>query len=707
MPRAKDIPNFEVKYIGAKDELEDFLLSWMRYDSISLNFKVESEQSNNPIGHKVLRRRRSGNSRSSDLNCSSEESEDLDQHGTGINLKLDIDNQKHIVTRLYTCFGDDFVVYVVNTVKALSYIQKRLRDNLLDTPGGKPIKLYTQNIVSTYKILHSGFDLSRYTLNKLFEWHSFEVSWWMVNDCPLRGINNSNSSLSRVAETKWIPQFRHFLYPNSSKSGLRSNKSLKDFQRLKDIVKSGKTAILQPLINEILDELDKRNQLDAYYKAEIPSRLAMAHMMIHGIGLSMKNLGQELRLYEDLMNQLTEITRRCYAKSNRSINLTNIKQVAQVLYEDLDLKHHLLDHNTNSNISKDPTNAEILNILMKFHPFPKVVQDFRKINKALDALQSVNTHARVDKKLNMTRVCGKVDFWQLTGRVAMWDPDMFLINRNFHITIPSHEHRAEEIIECLPRKCLVPKQGWCFVSADYSQLELRLMAHFSEDENLLNILNQTAQVDFSHDVFKTMASKIYKKPIEEVTSDNRQHAKQICYGIIYGMGIKSLSIQLGVDTDTASEFREQFSSAFPNIDTFIEKVLEDCAKSGYVESILGRRRKIDNLNSSRSELKSRAERVAVNTRIQSSASDIIKLAMQEIHQSILSNYYETARMVLEMHDELIFEVHPSVVENFATVLKEKMENLPLLGSLKVDLKVSLKTGQDWSDLKPFPSDNKN
>lgn len=709
----REVPNFVVEYVGKESrEVDKFLDRWLTHSNIGINFKL-TEQVNETIGAKVRRQLKQRRKLKDQIEKIKSDDEDNLSQGIdsqdGLSLRLDIDSKKYAVTRLYACFDDDLTVYIVDSKESLVMVRDKLEDLLTgseDKIDFAPIKLYTQNIILTYKVLYAGFCISQKMLNKTFEWHSFDVAWWMINNCPNRGINNCNSSLSLVAKTRWASKYHHFLHTSTRRGGARQpRRTIEEFLRLKDIVKAGKTAILQPLINEILVELSERNQSIAYYDAEIPSRLTMAQMMIHGIGLDLKGMKNELSLYQDLMQQLADIAQKLYAKS--TISLTNIKHVARVLYEDLDLKKHLLDHGTNSDISKDPTNSEILNILAHYHPFPKLVQDFRKICKAIEALQAVSTHARFNCELNMMRVFGNCDFWQLTGRIAMSDPDLFLINRNFSITIPARGNRVEEIVECMPRKSFVPAPGWCLVAADYSQLELRLLAHFSNDDNLLEILNRSLDSDETFDVFKTVASKIYQKPLDKITNEDRQHTKQICYGIIYGMGDKTLSNQLGVDIERASEFRQDFFNTFPRILSYIEELIEDCERLGYVQSILGRRRSLNDITSDKSSIRSRAKRVAINTRIQSSASDIIKLAMKTLQKKIIDHYHNNVRLVLEMHDELIYEVNPDILDQFSDTLKDTMENLNPLRDLKVKLLVNLKKGTDWSNITSFINSSQN
>lgn len=709
--RRVEKPNVNIAYVShSSRDIDNFLEKWIVYSSICLSFKLTEVIDGESIGSRVKRAR--GVPRSQEIDENGNVSSQTGAHD-GLDLQLSLDNRKHIVSRLYASFDNQTTVYIVDDRNSLMRIRDTLKDYLSKTYSSAtaqtatqrredfvPIKLYTKNIVHTYKVLYAAFGIDQVTLNRHFEWHGFDVAWWMVNDCPNRGRDNENSSLSLVTETGWAKDYHHFLFPSSMKHSRAMRRTTSDLVKFKDVVKAGKTAILKPLIDEILSQLEDRNQLFAYKEAEIPCRLTMAQVMIHGFGLSSDNITNEINLYQELSLQLTDIARRFYAEDAKfSFNMKD--DVARVLYDVLDLKRHLLEHTLNSNISKDPTNSEVLNILGKYHPFPLMVRDFRRIGKALESLQAANTHAKFNDELRMMRVFGKCDFWQLTGRISMTDPDLFLINRNFSVTIPAHGRREEQIIDCAPRKCFVPNQGWTFVAADYSQLELRLLAHFSNDTNLLEIMNRSLDSENTYDVFKTVAAKVYNLPIEEVTDENRQHAKQICYGIIYGMGNRTLAAHLSVTIDEAEVFRQDFFKAFPRITAFTDELLEDCVRDGYVESLLGRRRIIDGIKSRESSIRSRAKRVAVNTRIQSSASDIIKLAMQRLNGKILQNFNNNARLVLEMHDELIYELNPVFLDSFARTLKYTMEEISTSEGLRVKLLVNMKKGANWSNLEKF------
>lgn len=764
MPEAnKEVPNFVVYYMDCGDtgKLADFIKQWLIRSSVSVAFKVitrvresvgRSRLMNNNLQAQLSTQTADGNnndqlttrngarsrtrSRSRSRSRSSSNSRLSFRRGgsggphddsepitntqkqirNGLKSRIQIDNYETILTRMFVCFDQEMEVFVLDSKRALEYVRDNLASQLKESRRTTKLKLFTKDMVSTYKIMNAVLNMDRTLLDSYFEWNGFDVAWWIVQDCPNRGYNNRNSSLSLITKTPWAEQYHHFLYNKTgrNRAHLESRADRNGTKiRFEDVVKAGKTAILEPLMEELIESMDDKKQLGSYKQAEIISRLAISEMMIHGMGVDMRAIRDELVLYDDLAQELEDIAQRHYAKS--SISLNSIRDVARVIYDDLALGHHLLEHRTKADIANRPTNAEILNILAQHHPFPKLVQDFRKLGKARDALQSVSTHTRYDSDLQMYRVFGQCDFWQLTGRVSMFDPDLFLINRNFTITIPKHAHRVQEYVECGPRRCFIPNSNWVMVSADYSQLELRLLAHFSNDSNLSEILNRSGSstihqatssndqpavvnTDSNYDVFKLIGSKIYKKPLDHIDEQMRQRTKQICYGMIYGMGNTSLANALGVQIEEAQRFREDFFEAFPRLGIFMDEVLDECERSGYVESILGRRRQIlDIEKEDNSSARAKAERVAINSRIQSSASDIIKLAIAAVNEKILEHYEQSARMVLEMHDELIFEVEPMKVDEFLIMLKSTMESLPLI-NLRVKLLVNLKKGPNWAKM---------
>jgi DNA polymerase theta len=250
---------------------------------------------------------------------------------------------------------------------------------------------------------------------------------------------------------------------------------------------------------------------------------------------------------------------------------------------------------------------------------------------------------------------------------------------------------AEEVVSV--RHAIVARPGYCLLSADYSQLELRIMAHLSEDLSLQTTLNSGG------DVFKAIASQLQNKDVEEVSREERQQAKEICYGIIYGIGIKDLAKRLGVVEEAAQDFRSDFLSKYTGIQRFITSCIKDCRDKGYIETLYGRRRHLPAINSQIAAKAAKAERQAINSTIQGSAADLAKLGMNVIEESIISTGLK-ACLILQMHDELIYEVRSDQCLPFARIVADKMGKCA--ERMSVVLPVNLKRGSNWGDLVEMP-----
>ena len=246
------------------------------------------------------------------------------------------------------------------------------------------------------------------------------------------------------------------------------------------------------------------------------------------------------------------------------------------------------------------------------------------------------------------------------------------------------------------------QQQRVFVSADYAQLELRIMAHYSNDPNLLKVFNEPGKAD----IFCLLAKKMKLNKSEEVSDCERQRAKKLCYGILYGMGSLTLAKQLDVTRDEAERFVHEFNQQFPKLKPKLQRIVDKCRQRGYVTTVCGRRRYLENINSDKSRKRSQAERQAVNTTVQGSAADIIKVASCKIHKKLLSAGYDILRgrnnggkfcyYVNHMHDELMFETSKENLSEVVGIVRHCMTSSV---RLDVNLKVKFKTGPCWGLLK--------
>lgn len=342
----------------------------------------------------------------------------------------------------------------------------------------------------------------------------------------------------------------------------------------------------------------------------------------------------------------------------------------------------------------------------------------------------------------MNRIHGVAETHTATGRVTMREPNLQNVPKDFSV---AEEHAPEKGVPddlinesmnydfmcddedddnansnnpafCVSmRSSFVPFRGGTMLAADYSQLELRIIAHMADDRKLIDLLNRGG------DVFKAIAAQLRGVADHEVTNEQRQHAKQICYGMIYGIGAKSLGQQLGVDEEKAARFIESFKSTYSGIRRFLNDTVEGCRRKGFVETMFSRRRYLPSINSDKIHVKAHAERQSVNTTIQGSAADIVKSAMLEIdrrlatefppcrhpHRHLRANSMPRptpsssprgAYLVLQLHDELIYEVNNSDLPAVARVVKRSMEGAV---RLNVVLPVKVKVGPSWGKMADY------
>jgi DNA polymerase-1 len=262
-----------------------------------------------------------------------------------------------------------------------------------------------------------------------------------------------------------------------------------------------------------------------------------------------------------------------------------------------------------------------------------------------------------------------------TGRLSSHDPNLQ--------NIPVRSESGREI-----RAAFLPGQGgWKLLAADYSQIELRVLAHFSGDPTLC------AAFERDEDIHARVASQVYGVPLEAVTSDMRRSAKAVNFGVIYGQSPFGLAKQLDIDQAEAAKFIDDYFNRYHGVEEFLNSILEQCPRTGYVSTILGRRRAISGIRRGASRQRNLPERTAINTVIQGSAADLIKLAMINLHRR-LRKEKSAARMLLQIHDELVFEVPSGELDQLAQIVVDEMSGVM---KLNVPLKVDLKSGDNWAD----------
>jgi len=413
-------------------------------------------------------------------------------------------------------------------------------------------------------------------------------------------------------------------------------------------------------------EIEAENMGHLYHDVELPLAKVLAKMELTGIICNPDKLKTISAEMEELLEQLTA---EIYEIAGREFNINSPKQLGVVLFDELGLP---VLKKTKTGPS---TNAEVLEQL-SYHPIVDKVLTYRQLSKLkstyTDALvELINPETnRIHTTFNQTITA--------TGRLSSANPNLQ--------NIPIRTAEGRRI-----RGAFEPQEGWHLLSADYSQIELRVLAHISGDAGLIDAFKSGA------DIHRRTASEILEIPMEEVSAADRDSAKAINFGIIYGISSYGLAKGTKLTQAQAQQYIDQYFARYPQVKAYLDNTIKTAKTEGYVTTILNRRRYLPDINSRNYQRRSFAERMAMNTPIQGSAADIIKMAMLKVDQALAEQNFKT-RMLLQVHDELVFEVPPEELETAAALVKQTMESVI---ELKVPLRVDVKVGRDWEQVKAF------
>ncbi|XP_075216814.1 DNA polymerase theta [Lycorma delicatula] len=402
-------------------------------------------------------------------------------------------------------------------------------------------------------------------------------------------------------------------------------------------------------------KLKHAHLLNAFKDIEMPIQLCLCNMEISGFGFD-KDYAE--LLWDRIEIRMAELLESAYKIAGRKFNprsKTDLNKIQKYLA---------------NGVNEDYQEQEIL---------PGILEKWRKLN-------SLKTRSLSPLLLETgDRLFGDCITTTITGRVSMHEPNLQNIPKDVLID--------DEVFSM--RTAFVPSPGNLLVSADYCQLELRILAHFSEDEALLQAFHSAS------DIFTSIASNWYNIPESKVTGEIRQHAKQICYGLIYGMGTSTLAEQMKLSEKDAKEMMDSFKAAYPTLQTYLKSCITHCRETKEVHTLSNRVRFLLDIVSSNSSLRSQAERQAINTKIQGSAADISKKGMLKV-QASLEKYCPGAQLVLQLHDELIYEVPKNYFEMAIQIIKREMENA---WQLRIPLPVKVKAGPSWGQLEVLKMEN--
>ncbi len=410
-------------------------------------------------------------------------------------------------------------------------------------------------------------------------------------------------------------------------------------------------------------EIETNNISDLYYNIELPLVYVLADMEWTGVRLDLDALGE---LSKQLTNELALVEKEIIKMAGIDFNVNSPKQVGEILFD----RMRIIDKPKKTKTGQYSTGEEELQKLRNNHPIIEKILEQRGLKKLLstyiDAFPLlINPKSgKIHTSFNQTVAS--------TGRLSSTNPNLQ--------NIPIRDERGKEM-----RKVFIPDDGCTFLSADYSQIELRIMAHLSGDKNMLEAFAQ------GQDIHAATAAKIYKIPIEEVTSNMRAKAKTANFGIIYGISVFGLSERLNVPRGEAKELIDGYFETFPQVKTYMDESIAKARENGFVETVSGRKRFLADINSRNTIVRGYAERNAINAPIQGSAADIIKIAMIRIFDRIKSEKLKS-KMILQVHDELNFNVPVNELEKLKKIVTEEMENAY---KLNVPLKTDVGVGDNW------------
>ncbi|KAF8772980.1 DNA polymerase theta like protein [Argiope bruennichi] len=485
------------------------------------------------------------------------------------------------------------------------------------------------------------------------------------------------------------------------------------------------------LIDRLLVTLKDQELYKAFTDIEMPSIIAFAKMEQNGLGF---NTILAVKYQKELQKKQQDILEKAYEMAGRRFNILSSKEVSRILYKELKLNpgitpgspstRRLLSVGTPNHNRRLPpelkTNKECLEKILHLHPLPKAILDWRRLSFATTkALLPLLRKNRKDSFFDMDRLYATSYVYTLTGRVNVHSPNLQFIPRDFSVDCTLQDddedqctHEVMSQFGVSLRNLFIPSTGNVLLSVDYSQLELRILAHLSGDKKLIKSLNSGT------DVFKTIAANWKNIPVESVSSELRQQTKKICYGMIYGISVHTLSQQLNTTEENASKFMETFKNSYPSLTAYFQSVIDGCSTHGYVSTLMHRRRYLPLIKSKKRSERAQAERQAINTTIQGSAADLIKAAMIKIENDLLAAFPETSTpyssiqnpgirgshlkrlcrggfLVLQMHDELIYEVNRNDLKEVLKIVKNAMEKTT---KLSVKLPVKIRTGTSWGEM---------
>lgn len=508
------------------------------------------------------------------------------------------------------------------------------------------------------KIYKIGYDVKQ--TEKFLRLHGFGEVKWNFDVMIASYLLNPGTRSHELAEMT----FRELGLELLGEEKNKGQKSLL-FQNENFAEKGNQAAIIFQLYKNLNKQLKENDLQKLFEEMEMPLVNVLAEMELNGIKIDLDYLAELKKKTEKRIKRITE---KIYELTGYEFNIASPKQLKEILFEKLKISTEGI-HKIKTGLS---TASDELEKLRDLHPSIKYIEEFRELSKLLstyiEALPNLaDKNGRVHTEYNQTVTA--------TGRLSSSNPNLQ--------NIPIRSDLGQEI-----RRSFVSKSGHVLISADYSQVELRVIACLAKDKNMMEI--------FSHgeDIHTATAAKIFETPLEHVTKEMRSAAKEVNFGVLYGMGAYGLASRKKISREKAKQFIAKYFENFHEVKKYLDGLKDFAVGNGYVETMFGRKRYLPEINSGVPQIRAGAERMAINMPIQGAAADLMKIAMIEVYNE-LKKKKSKAKMLLQVHDELVFECPKNEVQEIAKIIDEKMEKVHRLA---VPIKVDTDVGDNWQEM---------
>lgn len=572
----------------------------------------------------------------------------------------DVEVEDKFVFYLETTDSSNSQRIVKKDIKAIGIYEKSENIIYSKISEEKDIKKLKE-ILENEKIKKIGYNikenyvlLKEYNINLSSIEYDAEVAAYVINP------TNTKHNIKDIAE-QYLDLEVDELIPKSEEQQLNMFEEVKEISKKEEI--GVYVYVLKKLYDVTMAKMQEEGSKELFSQIEMPLTRVLGEMQFNGM-IVQKEMLEELG--KDLKERLNKLTKEIYDLAGQEFNVNSTQQLGKILFEKLKL--------TESKKTKKgySTDVETLEGIRDEHPIVEKVLEYRGLIKLsstyVDGLIAyINPKdSKIHAVFNQTITA--------TGRISCTDPNLQ--------NLPSHEGEGKTI-----KKAFKAKEGYVYIDADYSQIELRVLAHISKDDNMLKAFREDG------DIHREVASKVFGVPVDKVTKEQRSRAKAVNFGIIYGITAFGLSQQLRIDRKQAQKYIDNYLEKYSGIKNFMDDIIEKTKELGYVETAFGRRRYVPELKSNNYTVRQFGARVAMNTPIQGTAADIMKIAMNNLYDN-LKNI--DAKIILQVHDELIIEVKEEQKERAKQILKESMENAT---NLDVPLKVDISEAKTWYDIK--------